>query len=198
MFGFYVMKSKSKNLIIISGPSGVGKDSVISRIQSIDSKISLAISVTTRKMRLGEKDGVNYHFLSRENFEKKIENSEFLEYSEYCGNYYGTLKKPIEKAMKSGRKIILKIDIQGAEKVREIYDDCFSIFILPPSIEALKERITLRNLDSKDDLDLRLKRAMIEIENACNYDFAVENDVVDSCARKIIDKIYELEKNNGV
>ena len=86
---------KNKSLIIISGPSGVGKDSVINRIQSVDSKISLAISVTTRKMRLGEKDGVNYHFLSRENFEKKIANSEFLEYTDYSGIYYGTLKKTI-------------------------------------------------------------------------------------------------------
>lgn len=182
---------KNKSLIIISGPSGVGKDSVINRIQSIDSKISLAISVTTRKIRLGEKDGVNYHFLSRENFEKKIENSEFLEYSEYCGNYYGILKKPIEKAIKSGRKIILKIDIQGAEKIRRIYNECFSIFILPPSIEALKERIISRNLDSEYDLNLRLKRAMIEIRNSCNYDFVVENDMVDVCAKKILDKIYE-------
>ena len=192
------MNNKKKNLIIISGPSGVGKDSVISRIQNIDSKISLAISATTRKMRLGEKDGVNYHFLSRENFEKKIENSEFLEYTEYCGNYYGTLKRPIDKAIKSGRKIILKIDVQGAGKIRRVYDDCFSIFILPPSMEALKERITLRNLDSKDDLELRLKRAIIEMENACDYDFVVKNDMVDSCAKEIIDKIYDLEKNNGV
>ena len=182
---------KNKSLIIISGPSGVGKDSVINRIQSIDSKIVLAISVTTRKMRSGEKDGVNYHFLSRENFEKKIANSEFLEYSEYCGNYYGTLKRPIEKAISSGRKIMLKIDIQGAEKIRKIYNDCFSIFILPPSIEALKERIISRNLDSEHDLNLRLERAVTEIKSACDYDFVVENDIVDVCAKKILDKIYE-------
>lgn len=186
-----IYNMKSKSLIIISGPSGVGKDSVINRIQSIDSKISLAVSVTTRKMRLGEKDGVNYHFLSRENFEKKIANSEFLEYAEYCGNYYGTLKKPVEKAVKSGRKIMLKIDIQGAEKIRKIYSDCLSVFILPPSIEDLKERIISRNLDSEHDLNLRLERAMTEIKSACDYDFVVENDIIDVCARKILDKIYE-------
>lgn len=180
----------NKNLIIISGPSGVGKDSVINKIKSLDNKISVAISVTTRKMRLGETDGVSYHFLSREEFETKIKNSEFLEYSEYCGNYYGILTKPIEKAINSERKIILKIDIQGAEKIRKIYNDNFSIFILPPSIEVLKQRIISRNLDSKDDLNLRLKRAIIEIKNSYKYDFIVKNDTVEECAEKILNKIY--------
>ena len=185
-----INNKKNKNLIIISGPSGEGKDSDINKIKSLDNKISLAISATTREKRAGETNGVNYHFLSRDDFEKKIKNSEFLEYSEYCGNYYGILKKPIEKAINSGRKIILKIDIQGAEKIRKIYNDNFSIFILPPSIEILKERIILRDLNSKDDLNLRLKRAIIEIKNSCKYDFVVKNDIVEKCAEKILNKIY--------
>ena len=188
-----MVKYNESALIVISGPSGVGKDSVITKMRHLDPSISLSVSATTRSPRFGEQDGIDYHFLSKEEFEKKIENSEFLEYAKYCGNYYGTFKHPIQKAINSGRRIILKIDVQGAEKVRSIYPNCFSVFILPPSLEELKERILLRQLDDLKSVDLRLSQAKKEIPQAKFYSFSVENDFVDICAHKILDKISSLE-----
>ena len=182
------------NLIIISGPSGVGKDSVITRMRHLVPSLTLSVSATTRPPRDGEVDGLNYHFLERDVFESKIENSEFLEYAEYCNNYYGTFKRPVEKAITSGRRIILKIDVKGAAKVRQIYPHCFSVFILPPSLDSLRDRILLRQLDDLDSVDLRLSKASKEIEQSKFYDFSVENNVVDTCARKILNKIYNSEE----
>lgn len=187
------MKVKKNGLIIISGPSGVGKDSVITRIRHLDPSILLSISATTRAPREGEIDGVSYRFVSEDDFKVRIENSEFLEYVKYCGNYYGTLKRPIDKAIHSRRKIILKIDVQGAIKVRGLYPGCLSIFILPPDMESLQERISLRNSDDQGSVALRLKRAESEIANAKFYDIIVENNTVDSCARRILNEIYDMD-----
>ena len=187
------MKNKKNSLIIISGPSGVGKDSVITKIRHLEPSISLSVSATTRAPREGEVDGVNYHFISKDDFKSKIENSEFLEYNEYCGNYYGTLRRPVDKAVQSGRKIILKIDVHGAIKVRDLYPGCLSVFIVPPDMESLKERILLRNSDDRENVNLRLKRAEFEIAEAESYDIVVENDTVDTCSRKILDKIYDMD-----
>ena len=194
VFGI-LMQRNNVNLIIISGPSGVGKDSVIARMRHLDPSISLSISATTRPPREGEKNGTNYHFLSEEDFKSKIDNNEFLEYATYCGHYYGTLKRPIEKAIRAGRRIILKIDIQGAKRVRETHgENLLSVFVSPPSVNSLKERIMLRNLDSDDSVSLRLERAKNEIKYSSEYDFVVVNDVVDFCARKILGKIYGVEE----
>ena len=117
-----------------------------------------------------------------------------MEYAEYCGNYYGTLKQPIEKCLAAGKSIILKIDVQGAEKIKSNFDRCLRIFILPPSWKDLKERISLRNSETQKDLDSRLKRAKLEIEQSVNYDYIVMNNVVDYCASKILNIIYGLEE----
>ena len=191
---FMIGSNKNGNLVVISGPSGVGKDSVINRILQLDSSISLSVSCTTRCLRENEKDRCDYFFVTREEFEKKIDNSEFLEYAEYCGNYYGTPKQPIEKCLAAGKSIILKIDVQGAKKIKSNFDRCLRIFILPPSWQDLKERISLRNSESPEDLDSRLKRAEFEIEQSVNYDYIVVNDVVDYCANKILSIIYGLEE----
>jgi guanylate kinase len=190
-----MQRNSENNLIVISGPSGVGKDSVITKVRHLDSSLSLSVSATTRPPRDGEQSGSSYHFLSREVFEQKIQNSEFLEYTEYCGNYYGTFKRPIEKAIRSGRRIILKIDVQGAEKVRQIYPGCLSIFILPPSLESLQERILLRQLDDSESMQSRLAQAEEEISHSSSYDFSVVNDTVDACAHKVLNKIYGLEED---
>lgn len=189
-----ISSNKNGNLIVISGPSGVGKDSVIHRILELDPSISLSISCTTRRLRENEQNGCDYVFITKEEFEKKIDNSEFLEYAEYCGNYYGTLKQPIEKCLAAGKSIILKIDVQGAEKIKSNFDRCLRIFILPPSWKDLKERISLRNSETQKDLDSRLKRAKLEMEQSVNYDYIVVNDVVDYCANKILNIIYGLEE----
>jgi guanylate kinase len=189
-----ISSNKNGNLIVISGPSGVGKDSVIHRILELDPSISLSISCTTRRLRENEKNGCDYVFITKEEFKKKIDNSEFWEYAEYCGNYYGTLKQPIEKCLAAGKSIILKIDVQGAEKIKSNFDRCLRIFILPPSWKDLKERISLRNSETQKDLDSRLKRAKLEMEQSVNYDYIVVNDVVDYCANKILNIIYGLEE----
>ena len=191
------MGCKGNGLIIISGPSGVGKDSVITRIRHLDPSISLSVSATTRLPRFGEVDGIDYHFLSKKEFESKIKNSEFLEYAEYCGNYYGTLKYPIDRAIQLEKKIILKIEVQGAFKVRDFYPECLSVFIAPPSMSTLRERISSRNLDDDHSVGLRLKKAKYEISQSKYYDFVVENDTTDACARKILNKIYEFELKGG-
>ena len=189
-----ISSNKNGNLIVISGPSGVGKDSVIHRILELDPSISLSVSCTTRHLRENEEDGHDYFFVTRGEFEKKIDNSEFLEYAEYCGNYYGTPRQPIEECLCAGKSIILKIDVQGAEKIRPNLRECLRIFILPPSLQDLRERILLRNSESQENLDSRLKRAKFEIERSVNYDYVVVNDVVDYCANKILNIIYGLEE----
>lgn len=188
-------RNNESNLIVISGPSGVGKDSVITKVRHLDPSLSLSVSATTRPPRDGEHSGSSYHFLTREVFEQKVENSEFLEYAKYCGHYYGTFKRPIEKAIKSGRRIILKIDVQGAAKVKQIYPGCLSIFILPPSLESLKERILLRQLDDSVSMQSRLAQADEEISHSSSYDYSVVNETVDTCAHKVLNKIYGLEED---
>ncbi len=173
-------------LIIISGPSGVGKDSVISRIRFLNKSISLSVSVTTRPMRPGEKDGVSYHFISVDEFERKIENDEFLEYAMYCGNYYGTLKRPIMSALDSRRDIILKIDVEGAEKVRKLGLNCVSIFITPPKFSDLEERINTRGVSDNEEVNKRLERVAYELEKSKDYKYVVVNDLVDNCAHEIL------------
>lgn len=183
-------KFKSKRpgrLVIISGPSGVGKDSVISRIRFLNKSISLSVSATTRPMRPGEKNGVSYHFISTDEFEEKIKNDEFLEYAMYCGNYYGTLKRPIMSALDSRRDIILKIDVEGAEKVRKLGLNCVSIFISPPKFSDLEDRINTRGVSDGEEVSERLERVSYELEKSKEYDHVIINDLVDSCAREILE-----------
>ena len=184
------MTKKNKlpgRLIIISGPSCVGKDSVISRIRFLNKSLSYSISFTTRSIRPGEKDGVSYHFVSVEDFERKIANNEFLEYAKYCDNYYGTLGKPVLSAINSGRDIVLKIEVEGAEKVRSLGLNGLSIFISHPSFDELKERISVRGVGTEDDVSKRLERVNYEMEKSKDYDFVVVNDLVDRCAHEILD-----------
>lgn len=177
--------SKGK-LIIFSGPSGSGKDTLLSRLFERHPEIKLSISSVTRKMRVGEVEGQKYHFISREEFEERLGRDEFLEHNVYVDNYYGTPKKPVLDAIEQGSDIILEIDVNGAAVVREKMPEAISIFILPPSYDELKRRLVGRGTDSQEVINQRLAAALSEIERAGEYDYIVTNDIVDRAVDDIL------------
>lgn len=164
-------------LIIISGPSGVGKGTVREYFMKDPSlNLSYSISMTTRKPRQGEVDGVDYLFVSREEFEKKIEEGEFLEWAEFVGNYYGTSIQQVEKLRNEGKNVILEIEVQGANQVKEKCPDAISIFIIPPSMEELEKRIRGRRSEPEEIIQQRLAKASQELKLVGNYKYVVCND----------------------
>ena len=180
-------------LIVISGPAGTGKGTVVGRLLEKNPNIKLSISKTTRKPRPGEKEGVNYFFVSREQFEEEIKNERFLEYAEYNNNYYGTPKDFVFEALEKGFDVILEIETQGALKIKKAFSDAVLIFLLPPSIEELYKRLVKRGTESEDEIRARLEIAKNEIKLVPEYDYCVINDNVDDAAEKI-QKIIEVEK----
>jgi len=177
------MMSKGQ-LIVISGPSGAGKGTVCKEILK-KNNFWVSVSATTRSPRHDEIEGVNYYFLTKEKFLEKIESEDFLEYAEVYGNYYGTPKSEVLKVLDSGRDVILEIDIQGALKVKTAYPNGLFIFILPPSMEELKNRITNRGSETPESLITRFTSAHKEITFVTRYDYAVVNDTVDNACEKI-------------
>jgi len=171
-------------LVVISGPSGAGKGTICKALLS-ENDFWLSISSTTRQPRKGEVDGVNYHFLSKEDFEERISKDDFLEYAEVYGNYYGTPKSKALEAINNGNDVILEIDIQGALKVKESYPEGVFIFILPPSMEELKQRIINRGSETPESLMTRFKSAYKEINYVSKYNYAVVNDTVEEAVKKI-------------
>jgi len=167
------------NLIIISSPSGGGKGTLIKEVLKIVPNIGYSVSYTTRTIREGEEDGRHYFFVSREKFAELIEAGEFLEYAEVHGNFYGTSIKQIESETNLGRDIILEIDVQGAENVRKTIPEAVSIFILPPSFEVLKQRLTARATEKQEDLQLRLTNAKGEVERFSEFEYIVINDSIE-------------------
>lgn len=182
-----ILKKKTKGqLIVLSGPSGVGKSTVISELLSERPGIHFSVSYTTRAPRVGEADGVNYNFVSREQFERMIERNELLEYAQYVGNYYGTSLKVIQDHLDAGTDVLLDIEVQGAAKVRGKCPDAVFIFIIPPSFEELSRRLHGRNTDGEDVISGRLQKAREEYKEIPNYDFLVVNDKVSTAAAEII------------
>jgi guanylate kinase len=177
--------NKKGLLIVISGPSGAGKGTICKALIEKNKEIFISVSATTRSPRAGEVDGVNYHFLSREEFVKRIEKNDFLEYAEVYGNYYGTPKSKVQDMLDRGIDVILEIDIQGALKVKENFDEGVFIFILPPSMEELKQRIIKRGSETPESLMTRFKSAYQEINYVSKYNYAVVNDEVDVAVKKI-------------
>lgn len=162
-------------LIVVSAPSGCGKGTILSEILK-DDKYYYSVSATTRKPRTGEVDGVNYHFLTKEQFEIKINNGEMLEYAQYCENYYGTIAKEVDKKLNEGKHVILEIEVQGAMKVKQIRPDGTFIFIAPPSIQELQRRLFKRNTESIEVINERVAQAERELSCSNNYDYIIVND----------------------
>ena len=173
-------------LFVISGPSGSGKDTILSVLLERHPEIKLSISSITRDMRPGEIEGQKYHFISREEFEGMIERDELLEHNVFVGNYYGTPKKPVIDCRESGGDMILEIDVNGAEQIRKKMPDAISIFIVPPSYDELKRRLIGRGTDAMDVIEKRLASSLLEIARANEYDYIVKNDVIDECVDNIL------------
>ena len=173
------------NLIIISSPSGGGKGTLIREVLEHIPEVGYSVSLTTRPPRFGEENGKHYHFVTRERFEEAVQKNEFLEYAEVHGNLYGTSMVQIEKMTSTGVDVILEIDVQGAEKVRARINDVTSIFILPPSFEVLKARLTARATEGSDDLELRLRNSIDEVLQYKDFDYLVVNDDLTAASRKL-------------
>ncbi len=172
-------------LIVLSGPSGSGKDTVLSELRRRNLNMKQSISVTTREMRKGEVDGVDYYFTDAETFEKNIEDGYFLEYVKYGDNYYGTPKQKVQELINQGYNVFLKIEVEGAGNVRKVFPQAVSVFIIPPSIEALEERLRGRGTESEESFLKRISIAKNELKRAKEYDYIVINDDVSRCADDI-------------
>lgn len=203
-----MIKTKSRGiLMVVSGPSGAGKDTVCQRLTEIHPNAWISVSCTSREPRKGEVEGKSYFFLTREEFEKKIKSGDLLEYAEYTGNYYGTPRDKVNELLDQGRDVILVIEVQGAKKVKELVPDALFVFILPPTMYELKRRLTNRGTDSKDKILKRFKTAYQEINELSKYNYVVVNDDVDIAAKKVqsillsercrVDRIEEVFVNTS-
>lgn len=164
------------NLFIISGPSGSGKDTVLQGVFKEFPDMFFSISSITRSMREGEKEGEKYHFISRDEFEKMLKENMLLEHNVFVGNYYGTPKKPVTDALNSGRDVMIEVDVNGARQIRSKMSECVSVFIMPPSLEVLKNRLSGRGTESTELIEKRTAEALREIECAKEFDYIIVND----------------------
>ena len=170
---------------IVSGPSGVGKSTVLHALLERRKNLYFSVSATTRDPRPGELDGIHYHFMDVESFRKWIAMDQFLEYAEYVGNFYGTPKRFVDEAMDQGRDVILDIEVQGAIQVTSKRPDTVRIFIAPPSWAELERRLTERGTDSQDKIQKRLLRAKVEFQTAHTYDYFVINNTVEEAVEEL-------------
>ncbi|NLB61063.1 MAG: guanylate kinase [Clostridiales bacterium] len=177
-------------LVVLSGPSGVGKNTVLNVVAKLDSNILLGISATTRTPRPGETDGVNYLFKTKKEFERMIINDELFEFAEYNGNYYGSPKQEVQNWIAMGNAAIIEIEVQGANKVREKYPEAIFIFLAPPSMKALITRLRGRNTESEDKIQARYKTACYEITQAYHYDYIVINDDIREAASEVVQIVH--------
>lgn len=202
-----IIKQRERgSLIVVSGPSGCGKGTVIQEFLKGHKDAWLSISCTSRNPRPGDVPNESYYFITREEFEEKIEKGEFLEYAEYNKNYYGTPKEKIEERLAKGIDVILEIEVQGALKVKELVPEAICIFIMPPSMKELKKRLVGRGTESKEKVLGRFKTAYQEINNVTRYNYVVTNDDVENAVAKMsaillsekcrVDRIEEVYLNN--
>src|SRR5258708_36793410 len=173
-------------LIVISGPSGVGKDTLIKRLLEQDANLRYSVSCTTRVPRRGEVDGVDYSFVSRERFQELVDEGAFLEHAVYNGNLYGTLIERVERERASGHDVVLKIEVKGAEQVRGKVPDAIFIFVAPPSVDELVKRQVKRNTETSQDMEARREIATREMEYAARYDHVVVNDELERAVAEIL------------
>lgn len=202
-----IVRAKEKgNLVVISGPSGAGKGTVINKLLEMNENLYLSISETSRSIRGQEQDGVEYYFVTKEEFRKRIQDNKYLEYAIYNSNYYGTPKDRINEMLNKGIDVILEIEIQGAVKVKELIPDALFIFIMPTSLKELKKRIIGRKTETQEKVVERFKRAYQEINEVSKYNYVVVNDEVEKAAMKVnsiihaekcrVDRIEEIYLNN--
>lgn len=178
-----------RRLLVVSGPSGVGKDSVVRTMVAKHPGIEISVSCTTRPRKEGEREGVDYHYISREEFEEGIKADAFWEYADYNGNYYGTLKSEVDRRIYNGITCVLVIEVKGAAKIKQTYPDCTSVFILPPSREVLECRIRQRGRET-DEYELSCRIRLAEEEEmplAHTYDYRITNNDLESCAEELYD-----------
>lgn len=173
-------------LFVVSAPAGCGKDTILGEVFKKTDKAGYAVSATTRAPREGEINGVHYHFLSRDEFEKKIAEGDVLEYTEYCGNYYGTLRKSVNDLISEGKDAILKIEVEGAMNIRKMFPEACLVFILPPSWEVLEERLRRRGTEDEETIAKRSRQARTEISFAENYDYLIVNDRLDEAVDDLL------------
>ena len=174
-----------KKLIIITGPSGVGKGTVVKELLDRNKDIWLSISATTRNPRVGEKDGLNYYFISEEMFKDMIDKKEFLEWAQFAGNYYGTPLSTVNEKIEKGFIVLLEIEVEGAKQIKEKFPEALSIFLLPPSKAELEKRIRNRGTEKEEAIDRRLSRADYEIASSDEFDFVLTNHDVDETVKEV-------------
>ncbi len=174
-----------KKLIIITGPSGVGKGTVVKELLDKDKDIWLSVSATTRSPRMGEKNGENYYYISDEKFKDMIDKKEFLEWAQFAGNYYGTPLSTVNEKIEMGFIVLLEIEVEGAKQIKEKFPEALSIFLLPPSKEELEKRIRNRGTEKEDAIKKRLSRANFEIASSDKFDFVLTNHDVDETVKGV-------------
>lgn len=199
-----MIEEKKGAILILSGPSGCGKSTLLKEVYKDISDYYFSISTTTRAPRIGEVNGVDYFFVTKEEFERDITNDDFLEYAKVHDNYYGTSLTPINKALEEGKLVIFDIDVQGHEIVRNKLDSIVtSVFITTPSLKVLEERLNARNTDSSDIIEKRIKNAKGEVEFFQDYDYLIINDNLEIAAKELVcianitrikTKLYEKDK----
>ena len=189
------MTAKRGLLIVISGPSGVGKDTLIKRLLELDTNLRYSVSCTTRKPRPGERDGVDYSFVSRDRFQQLLDEGAFLEHATYNGNLYGTLAERVERERAAGHDVVLKIEVQGAEQVRAKLPEAIFMFIASPSVDELVRRQVKRNTETSQDMEARRLIATREMEHASRYAHVVVNDELGRAVAEILDIIHKARES---
>lgn len=187
-------------LIVVSGPSGCGKGTILGSITK-KMGISYSVSATTRAMREGEVDGVNYHYITREHFEQLIAEDKVLEYTSYCGNYYGTLRDEVDSRREQGQDVLLEIEVEGAANVRRLCPDAVSIFIAPPSVKELERRLRKRGTETEEVIAERVSQAEREIHSALEYDYIIINGELEKAVNDVAsvinaERIFAEDKEN--
>ena len=186
-------RKKKPQLIVLSSPSGGGKTTICRTLAAENNNFRISVSATTRKPRSDEKEGIHYHFISNDEFQKSIDHNDFLEYEIVHGNYYGTLKQQVDSLLEAGFSVIFDIDVYGALKVKKQYPQSILIFIRPPSLEELKHRLKMRKSDSEEEIQKRLQRLPEEYEQAQFFDYDITNDNLDHTVKEILKIIHQKQ-----
>ncbi|MGB9856958.1 MAG: guanylate kinase [Dictyoglomaceae bacterium] len=177
--------SLSGILFVLSGPSGVGKDAILDRLLDKVPNLVKSVSVTTRPMRVGEKDGENYFFVDEKTFKEMIEKNEFLEWARVHSYLYGTPRNFVEKSLREGKDVLLKIDVQGGLNIKKIFNNAVLIFVVPPSLEELRKRLINRETEKKEDFEIRWKNVPLEISKIFYYDYVIVNSEINDAVEKV-------------